>query len=128
MQPAHSTVSLRLGTMAVGLLCLGGSLPAADRSEGPASQGIDRLMAAAWQRARVQPATVADDAEFVRRIYLDLAGRIPTRDEAERFGNDRTPDKRARLIDALLSGEEFPRHWMENLNARLMGGAPFTGN
>jgi len=120
--------------MTLGLLCFGGSLAAAARADGPASQSIDRLMAAAWpghpreRVAQVQPAAVAGDAEFVRRIYLDLVGRIPTRDETEHFINDRTPHKRARLIDSLLSGDEFPRHWMENLNARLMGGPPFTGN
>src|SRR5262249_34107211 len=108
--------------------CLAVPSPAGPGPAAPASQGIARLMVVAWQRARVSPASVADDAEFVRRIYLDLVGRIPTRDEAEHFLNDRTPHKRARLIDALLSGDEFPRHWMENLNARLMGGPPFTGN
>ena len=96
MGPSHNTLPLRLGALTLGLLCFGGSLTAAARADGPASPSIDRLLATAWQRARAQPAAVADDAEFVRRIYLDLVGRIPTRDEAEHFINDRTPHKRAR--------------------------------
>src|SRR5690242_1359765 len=73
------------------------------------SQGIDRLIAAAWTRDKVQPAAPADDPEFVRRVYLDLVGRIPTKDEVERFGADPNPQKRPRLIDDLLAGGEFPR-------------------
>lgn len=47
------------------------------------------------------------DEQFLRRIYLDLAGRIPTFDEAEKFLTDRSPAKRAALIDDLLESEAF---------------------
>ncbi|NRB75905.1 MAG: DUF1549 domain-containing protein [Verrucomicrobiales bacterium] len=47
------------------------------------------------------------DEQFLRRIYLDLAGRIPTFDEAEKFLADRSPTKRAALIDDLLDSEAF---------------------
>jgi hypothetical protein len=92
------------------------------------SQVIDRLVGAALAKDKIQLAGLADDAEFVRRIYLDLVGRIPTREEAERFVNDRSTAKRARLIDSLLASGEFAQHWRENLNALLMGGPAFGGN
>jgi uncharacterized protein DUF1549 len=44
----------------------------------------------------------ADDAEFVRRLYLDLAGRLPTTAEVQAFLKDKTPEKRQRLIEELL--------------------------
>src|SRR5262249_44647882 len=85
------------------------SAPAAE----PASQTIDRLVAAAWARDHVTPAALSDDSEFVRRIYLDLVGRIPTKDEMQRFIGDRDPQKRSKLIDQLLGGGEFAQHWRE---------------
>ena len=51
--------------------------------------------------------------EFLRRVTLDVAGRIPTLDEAERFLADRAPDKRARLVDGLLAGPDYAEHWAD---------------
>ena len=56
---------------------------------------------------KVNPARPADDAEFLRRVYLDLVGIIPTHEEAKAFLDDKAPDKRAKLIDRLL---EHPRY------------------
>ena len=53
------------------------------------------------------PNEMTNDNQFLRRIYLDVAGRIPTYDEAEVFLNDRAPNKRALLIDKLLDSEGF---------------------
>src|SRR5262245_20982273 len=68
---------------------------------------IDRKLEAAMTSAGVKPADVADDAEFFRRLSLDLCGRIPTAVEARTFLADKSPDKRERAIDRLLSR---PRH------------------
>ncbi|HEV3263370.1 MAG TPA: DUF1549 domain-containing protein [Gemmataceae bacterium] len=111
------------------LLLLGFSLAVVHlQASEPSAQVIDRLLASAWVRDKVQPAALSDDAEFVRRIYLDLIGRIPTREEAQRFFNNRDTRKRSRLIDDLLTGGEFAQHWRENLNALFMGRPPFAGN
>lgn len=73
----------------------------------------------------------ASDEVFLRRVYLDVAGRIPSLDESTRFLADRRPDRRARLIDELLAGEGYVSHtynWKADqlrLNPRaLAGGQP----
>jgi hypothetical protein len=105
------------------LLLAGNSLAAET-----ASQVIDRLIQAKWTKGKVQPAALADDAEFVRRIYLDLIGRIPCKDELQPFLGDKAADKRMKLIDRLIASGEFAQHWRENLNVLLMGGPAFGGN
>ena len=55
----------------------------------------------------------SDDAEFYRRAHLDLAGIIPREASARSFLADPAPQKRLKLIDRLLSGEDFARHWSE---------------
>jgi hypothetical protein len=72
---------------------------------------IDERFAKHWQDKKAQPAPVADDAEFLRRVYLDLAGRIPSAGEVSRFLDDKAPDKRQRLVDALLDSPTYVNHW-----------------
>jgi hypothetical protein len=60
---------------------------------------------------KVEPATLTSDVEFVRRIYFDVIGHPPTPAQADSFVRDRSKDKRARLIDALLSTPEYARNW-----------------
>src|SRR5262245_25773498 len=84
------------------------------------SDSIDREILAKLQDARVIPAPAADDAEFHRRATLDTAGRIPTAAETEAFLADQSPDKRDRLIDALLSSREMPLAWSRILSGWLM--------
>ena len=70
-------------------------------------------MEATWKKARVTPAPPAGDAEFLRRVTLDLAGRVPTIEEAERFLADAAADKRQRLVDALLTSPDHAEHWAD---------------
>ncbi|HTN76224.1 MAG TPA: DUF1549 domain-containing protein [Pirellulaceae bacterium] len=85
--------------------CLVLALAGAALAEAPLHERIDALIAAQAGGAVNGPAT---DAEFVRRVHLDLVGRIPTRDEAQRFFDDTAADKRTLLIDALLASTEHP--------------------
>ena len=62
----------------------------------------------------------ADDAEFLHRVYLDLAGRIPSTTETQDFLNDATTDKRTALIDKLLGGTEFPNRMSDLFDVMLM--------
>ncbi len=63
---------------------------------------------------------LADDAEFLRRIFLDLVGRIPSTAEAREFLNVSAADKREKLIDRLLASDEFPRRMTEQIHVMLM--------
>lgn len=72
---------------------------------------IDQRIAAGWEKAGAKLAEVADDAEFLRRIYLDLAGRIPSVSEARAFLKSTAPDKREKLVEQLLDGPLYVRHF-----------------
>jgi hypothetical protein len=65
-------------------------------------------------------AAPATDAEFLRRLYLDLAGMIPTSAEARAFLDDPSPYKRTRLIDRLLAAPEYARRMQDVFDAMLM--------
>lgn len=71
---------------------------------------IDQQIAARLSKGGVRAAELADDAEFVRRIYLDLNGTVPTLEQVKRFLADAQPDKRARLIDSLLADERYGQY------------------
>jgi hypothetical protein len=66
----------------------------------------------------------ADDAEFLRRIYLDLTGTIPSTTSARAFLDDTSPDKRAKLIDLLLASPEHARHLATVIDVYLMERRP----
>jgi hypothetical protein len=66
---------------------------------------------------------MADDSEWVRRVYLDVVGHIPTADEVEAFLVDKNPQKRARLIDRLLDDPDYARSWTTIWTNLLIGRA-----
>ncbi len=63
---------------------------------------IDRMIEKPWGAEEVTPAPLADDAEFLRRAYLDVGGKIPPVSELRAFLDDNSPDKRRRIVDDLL--------------------------
>jgi tetratricopeptide (TPR) repeat protein len=72
---------------------------------------IDGFIAANYAKHKVTPMPPADDATFVRRIYLDIAGRIPTYQETTKFLASRESDKRTQLIDQLLGSDDYASHF-----------------
>ncbi|WP_442483189.1 DUF1549 domain-containing protein [Aeoliella sp. SH292] len=85
---------------------------------------INRHVREGWQAAGVKPSKPATDAEWCRRVYLDLVGRVPTVDELESFTNYRSEDKREQLVDRLLSDEyleEYARNWTTLWTNTLIG-------
>lgn len=72
---------------------------------------IDELVAREWRSVALQPAPLADDETFVRRVYLDLIGTLPTTEEVRQFATSTDKNKRAVLIDALLGRQEYVDHW-----------------
>lgn len=72
---------------------------------------IDELVLARLKQSRIQPAGICSDAVFVRRVYIDVIGTLPTPKEADNFLQDRNPNKRIALINRLLKREEFADYW-----------------
>jgi Protein of unknown function (DUF1549)/Protein of unknown function (DUF1553) len=71
---------------------------------------IDRHIDTRLKTEGIQPAAQADDAEFHRRIYLDLHGTVPSADQTARFLADTTPTKRDKLIETLLASPRYGEH------------------
>src|SRR5262249_1855195 len=72
---------------------------------------IDTLVFARLKKLGVAPANPSSDAVFLRRVYLDIIGTLPNPKDASAFLLDRSPDKRAALIDSLLARDEFAEYW-----------------
>jgi hypothetical protein len=72
---------------------------------------IDRLIEAGWQKHKAKPAAPAPDAMFLRRVYLDLTGRVPPITEVRDFLDDDSSDKRAELVKRLLESDDHARHF-----------------
>jgi hypothetical protein len=81
--------------------------PAGEPDVAELAARIDRHIEARLDAEGVKPAGPADDAEFLRRAYLDLHGVIPTAEQAARFLADTDPNRRARLTDALLADPRY---------------------
>jgi Protein of unknown function (DUF1553)/Protein of unknown function (DUF1549) len=72
---------------------------------------IDELVFGKLKQLGIQPAYLCSDSVFLRRVYLDVTGTLPTVKETEQFLADKDPNKRAALIDRLLERDEFADYW-----------------
>jgi hypothetical protein len=72
---------------------------------------IDALIAKRWETERAVPAPPADDATFIRRVSLDIAGKIPSVAELHEFLDDASPDKRQKLVERLLDSPGYVMHF-----------------
>jgi hypothetical protein len=92
----------------------------------PTNNYIDKHVFARLKQLQIEPSALSGDDEFLRRVYLDALGVLPTPDEARAFHKDTRPDKRARLIDDLLKRPEHADIWalrwadVLNANRRLL--------
>ncbi len=88
-------------------------------------QRIDELVATVWNDFEIKPSKEAKDAEWCRRLFLDVLGRIPKVDELDRFVSDRSKTKREDLVADLIHGddytEEFARNWTTIWTNLLIG-------
>lgn len=115
----------RFSTWAV---LLGAALPTpAFGADRPLRDTIDSEIKAAWAREKVTPAKPATDAEFLRRVSLDLVGVIPTYAETIAFLDDQAADKREKLIERLLADPRFARHQADVWDMVLFGRNPPGG-
>lgn len=102
------------------LLALPLLLGVVNAAAAPLPQRVDALIAKGLPNFAEVVAPRSDDAEFLRRLYLDFTGCIPTADQARAFLDDKAPDKRAKLIDRLLASPEFARHLATTFDVMLM--------
>lgn len=69
---------------------------------------VDQHALSKWKKLGLKPSPSIDDATFIRRLTVDLCGRLPTVDEVKTFLADTTADKRAKLVDRLLDSKDYP--------------------
>jgi mono/diheme cytochrome c family protein len=93
----------------------------APRQFASVSQAIDSILTETWVRRGVKPAPPVNDSAWCRRVYLDLAGRIPTPAERDEFLNSPAESRRAALVDRLLASNEYPARMRELWDVFLMG-------
>lgn len=93
----------------------------------PEQNLIDRHIFARLKRLQIEPSPVCSDAEFVRRVHLDVIGRLPTPDEVRQFLASADSDRRSRLVDQLLDSPEYADWWAMKWTDRLGGNNRFTG-
>ena len=113
----YTLLYIVLSTMALSAFAILDSSHGDEPVHEPVHRRIDELVEA--QVAGVV-APSASDAEFLRRVFLDFVGRIPTRKEAREFLDDRSPKKREQLIDRLLGSAEFPNRMTDMFHVVLM--------
>jgi hypothetical protein len=77
----------------------------------PPNNRVDELVFAKLKKLGIPPSELCSDAEFVRRLYLDVIGTLPAPDQVRTFLADTDPQKRSKLIDQLLSRDEFADYW-----------------
>ena len=107
----------RIGILTAGLLF---AAAAPSRAEEPAADDdsvarlaaeIDAVVARRWAAEKAVPAPPTEDAAFMRRVYLDTNGTLPTAAEARAFLTDSAPGKRRALVEALLTRPEYADYW-----------------
>ena len=75
---------------------------------------INRLIRQGWLDYEIRPSVAASDGEWVRRVYLDILGRIPSVEELREFTQERSPEKRKALVTKLLYDEEYTEQYANN--------------
>ncbi|MFZ9345167.1 MAG: DUF1549 domain-containing protein, partial [Opitutales bacterium] len=73
---------------------------------------VDKAVNERLHRLRILPSGLCDDETFVRRVHIDVVGLYPKPEEVRAFVADKSPDKRAKLVDALLQRKEFTELWV----------------
>ncbi|MDP6795824.1 MAG: DUF1549 domain-containing protein [Verrucomicrobiota bacterium] len=80
---------------------------------------VDRFIFSKWKEVGMPPSEVAEDSTYLRRVTLDIVGRMPTVAEVEAFLDDAAPDKRQRLVERLLRSEQYAEYFANKWSALL---------
>jgi hypothetical protein len=109
-RPGEAAILVRyLGHVAVCRITL--PRPGVTFPRPPEANFVDHYVWDKLTRLGIPPSELADDAEFLRRVYLDTIGTLPTAAEARAFFASTEPNKRAKLIDQLLERPEYADYW-----------------
>src|SRR5215831_9532404 len=121
VSPAGEITARRAGETAIMVRTLGKAIaariavidnrPLKDYPEVPRNNFVDDLVFAKLRRLNIVPSPLSSDEEFVRRVYLDVIGMLPSLEEVGEFLASADPRKRAILIDRLLERPEFGEVW-----------------
>jgi len=84
-----------------------------------ANNYVDELAAEKWMKLGLQPSPLSDDATFLRRLTIDLCGRLPTVEETRAFIDDKSGSKRREVIDRLLDSPDYPAYFAMRWGAIL---------
>jgi hypothetical protein len=107
------------------IVCFGACLAtSAQAGDAPIRQVIDTEVRAVWEKEKITAAPKADDAAFLRRVYLDLAGTIPTYEEVRQFLEDADAGKRDKVIQRLLDDPRYARQQADVWDLTLFGRNP----
>ena len=110
--PGITTVSARaLGQVATAQIGVIENRAGPDYPRAKGNNFVDDLVLIKLHRMNLRPAPLSSDRTFIRRVYLDAIGILPTPEELGRFLEDARPDKRPRLVDSLLARPEYVSHW-----------------
>jgi hypothetical protein len=101
--------------------CISFTVASIASAQAPLSARIDQHIQKGLKDAA---APRSDDAEFLRRVYLNLTGVIPSVEETRAFLADKSPDKRVKLVDKLLASDGYPRHMTNLFDVLLMDRRP----
>jgi Protein of unknown function (DUF1549)/Protein of unknown function (DUF1553) len=117
------------GAYAATTLTVMGDRGAYQKPKSDAWSRIDELVAQKWERVKVVPSDVCDDATFLRRVHLDLTGLPPSSDAVRQFLADPTPTriKRSQVIDQLIGSEPFIEYWTNKWADLLQVNRSFLG-
>ena len=89
---------------------------------------IDELVFARWKELGIKPANLCSASVFLRRVWLDVTGTLPTAQQAAEFLDSKDPNRRLALVDKLLNSEEFAGYWAMKWSDLLRVKAEFPIN
>src|SRR5260221_2039986 len=128
LQPGETAIMVRtLGKAAVSRIEVAASATPPDYPRIAPRNYIDELVFAKLKRLNIRPSADSSDGEFLRRIYIDTIGLLPTEAEARAFLDSRDPARRAKLIDSLLERPEFAELWALKLSEQFRAGTREAG-
>lgn len=110
--PGQAAVMARvMGAVAVSRILIPRPGGGADEEDYAGNNFIDEAVNRHLKKLGLRPSGLSEDAEFLRRVYVDLIGTLPTAQEAREFLTDAKPDRRSRLVDRLLERPEYADYW-----------------